>query len=128
MTFYDENGNIITLEISDNSAMLEALELQNENLEAIIENQAAALEASQERYEMLLAHTEAQEAKIAEMNQYTAYIFVIVLAFILYRILGGATLLNNGETEREIALKIGGIMSVIQIMSQPKQHKRPQPI
>ena len=90
MIFYDENGNIITLEISDNSAMLEALELQNENLEAIIENQAATLEISQERYEMLLAHTEAQEAKIAEMNQYTAYIFVIVLAFILYRILGGA--------------------------------------
>ena len=90
MTFYDENGNIITLEISDNSAMLEALELQNENLEAIIESQAAALETSQERYEMLLAHMEAQEAKIAEMNQYTAYIFAIVLAFILYRILGGA--------------------------------------
>lgn len=115
MIFYDENGNVITLEISDNSAALEALELQNKNLEKIIENQAAALEktqeqnetlsaiveyqnefittlqeTSQERYETLLAHTEAQEAKIAEMNQYTAYIFVIVLAFMLYRILSGA--------------------------------------
>lgn len=90
MIFYDENGNIITLEISDNSAMLEALELQNENLEAIIENQADILTTMQEQNEMLLAHMEAQEAKIAEMNQYTAYIFVIVLAFILYRILGGA--------------------------------------
>lgn len=83
MTFTDENGNIIMLENSDNSAVIE-------QLEKIVENQAAALEASQERYEMLLAHTEAQEAKIAEMNQYTAYIFVIVLVFMLYRILSGA--------------------------------------
>ena len=90
MTFYDENGNIITLEISDNSAMLEALELQNENLEAIVESQADILTTMQEQNEMLLAHMEAQEAKIAEMNQYTAYIFVIVLAVLLYRILSGA--------------------------------------
>lgn len=93
MNFYDENGNIVTFQVSDNSSMLEALELQTEKLEqleTIVENQAAALEASQEHYEMLLAHTEAQGAKIAEMNQYTAYIFVTVLAFLLYRILSGA--------------------------------------
>lgn len=90
MTFYDENGNIITLEISDNSATLEALELQNQNLEAIIESQADILKTMQEQNETLLAHIEAQEVKITEMNQYTAYIFVIVLAFLLYRILSGA--------------------------------------
>lgn len=115
MTFYDENGNMINLEISDNSAMLEALELQNGNLEAIVESQdnilttlqeqnetflsiveyqneffTALQETSQERYETLLAHYEAQEMKIAEMNQYTAYIFAIVLVIILYRILSGA--------------------------------------
>lgn len=90
MTFYDENGNIITLEISDNSATLEALELQNQNLEAIIESQADILKTMQEQNETLLAHIEAQEAKITEMNQYTAYIFVIVLAVLLYRVLSGA--------------------------------------
>ncbi len=90
MTFYDENGNIITLEISDNSTMLEALEFQNENLNAIVESQADILTTMQEQNETLLAHMEAQEAKISEMNQYTAYIFVIVLVFLLYRILSGA--------------------------------------
>lgn len=93
MIFYDENGNVYYLEVSNNQEVVKALELQTEkleNLEIIVENQAAALENSQERYEMLLAHTEAQEAKIAEMNQYTAYIFVIVLAVLLYRILSGA--------------------------------------
>lgn len=115
MTFTDENGNIITLEISDNTELLEAFELQTEKLEElreISESQAEIItamqeqfvtlqetydtnikelsEMSQERYETYLAHTEAQEAKIAEMNQYTAYIFVIVLAVMLYRILSGA--------------------------------------
>ena len=90
MTFYDENGNIITLEISDNSAMLEALEFQNQNLEAVIESQDDILKTMQEQNETLLAHIEAQELKIAEMNQYTAYIFVVVLAVLLYRILSGA--------------------------------------
>lgn len=83
MTFTDENGNIIMIENSDNSAVIE-------QLEKIVENQAASLKTSQERYEILLAHTKAQEAKIAEMNQYTAYIFVIVLVVMLYRILSGA--------------------------------------
>ena len=93
MTFYDDMGNVYYLEVSNNKEVVKALELQTEKLEqleAIAENQAAALEASQERYEMLLAHTEAQEAKIAEMNQYTAYIFVIVRGVLLYRILSGA--------------------------------------
>ena len=69
MTFYDENGNIITLEISDNSAMLEALELQNQNFEAVIESQDDILKTMQEQNETLLAHIEAQELKIAEMHQ-----------------------------------------------------------
>lgn len=93
MNFYDDFGNVVTFQITDNTELLNALELQTEKLEqleTIVENQVAYLEASQERYEILLAHTEAQEAKISEMNQYTAYIFVIVLAFSLYRILGSA--------------------------------------
>lgn len=115
MTFFDENGNIITLEVSDNTELLEALELQTEKFEEfrkISESQAEVItamqeqlvtlqetydtnikefsEISHERYETYLAHTEAQEAKIAEMNQYTAYIFAIVLAVVLYRILSGA--------------------------------------
>ena len=49
MNFYDDFGNVYQLEVSDNSAELEALKLQNENLEKILENQAAALETSQER-------------------------------------------------------------------------------
>lgn len=101
MNFYDESGcengyendDFVTFQTFDDTELLEALKLQTEKLEQleiIVENQAAALEASQDHYEMLLAHTEAQGAKISEMNQYTAYIFVIVLAFLLYRILSGA--------------------------------------
>lgn len=115
MTFYDENGNIITFEISDNSAVLEALELQNEKLEELrllSESQAETIlamqeqlavyqenydnnikefsEIAQERYEIISAYSEAQLLKLTEMNQYTAYIFVVVLAVLLYRILSGA--------------------------------------
>ncbi|MCM1479661.1 MAG: hypothetical protein NC085_08135 [Muribaculaceae bacterium] len=81
------------MEVSDNKEVVKALERQSEQLkqlETIVENQAEALQQSQERYEMLLSHTEAQEMKIAEMNQYMAYIFVVVLAVLLYRILSGA--------------------------------------
>lgn len=47
----------------------------------------------EESYKELKAVTEqltAQNEKLVEINQYTAYIFAIVLAFVLYRILGGA--------------------------------------
>ncbi len=82
MTVYDEYGNAITLEISDNSAVLEALALQTEKLEqleTVVESQAE-----------IISHLEAEGEKLAEMNQYTAYIFVIVLFAALYKVLGGA--------------------------------------
>lgn len=115
MTFYDENGNIITLEISDNTELLEALKLQAEKIEElreISESQAETIlamqeqfaiyqenydsnikefsEIAQERYEIISANSEAQLLKLTEMNQYTAYIFAVVLAVLLYRILSGA--------------------------------------
>lgn len=71
MTFYDENGNIVNI-TSDNTELLEALTEQSEKLEE------------------LRVLTESQAKKIAEMNQYTAYIFVIILAILLYRILSSA--------------------------------------
>ena len=79
MTLYDEYGNEITLEISDNESVLEALSIQNENLETVIEGQA----------DVILALSE-QNAQLAEMNQYSAYIFVLILFYFLYRLFGGA--------------------------------------
>ncbi len=79
MTFYDEYGNAHTLEISDDTAVLEALATQTEKLETLAESQAE-----------IISQLEAENAKLTEMNQYTAYIFVIVLFAALYKVLGGA--------------------------------------
>lgn len=82
MTVYDEYGNVHTLEIHDYSAVIEALTVQTEKLEqleTIVESQAE-----------IISHLEAENAKLTEMNQYTAYIFVIVLFAALYKVLGGA--------------------------------------
>ena len=82
MTVYDEYGNIITLEISDNEAVLEVLNAQTEKLEqleTVVESQAE-----------IISHLKAENEKITEMNQYCAYIFVIVLFAALYKVLGGA--------------------------------------
>lgn len=93
MTFYDEYGNEITLEISDNGPVLEALTVQTEQLEKLVECQAKSLETLEtvvENQTTVIAHLEAENAKLTEMNQYTAYIFVIVLFAALYKVLGGA--------------------------------------
>ncbi len=76
---YDESGNELTLEISDNSAVLEALTAQNESLQTIIEAQATTN-----------AHLEETIAIQQEMLYYVAYIFVVVLVIALYRILSSA--------------------------------------
>ena len=79
MTFYDENGNEITLEISDNSAVLEALTAQTEKLETLVESQAD-----------IISHLEAENAILIEMNTYCAYIFALVAAFFIYKIISAA--------------------------------------
>ena len=79
MTFYDEYGNVITLEISDNEAVLEALTAQTEQLETLNECQAE-----------IISELQAENAKLTEMNQYTAYIFVVLLFATLYKVFGGA--------------------------------------
>lgn len=79
MTFYDENGNVITLEIADNSEELEALGTQIDKLEELNKCQA----------DMLL-EVQNENALLTEINQNLAYIFVIVLVFLLYRIISGA--------------------------------------
>lgn len=86
MTFYDENGCMITLEISDNAPVLEALTAQTEQLEKLNESQAEVISRQTE----IIAHLEAENAKLTEMNQYTAYIFVVVLFAAVYKVLGGA--------------------------------------
>lgn len=79
MIFYDENGNVITLEIADNSEELEALGTQIKKLEELNKCQA----------DMLL-EVQKENALLTEINQNLAYTFVLVLAFLLYRIISGA--------------------------------------
>lgn len=79
MTLYDESGNVITLEIADNSEEVELLGNQIEKLAEINQCQA----------DMLL-EVQNENALLTEINQNLAYIFVIVLVFLLYRIISGA--------------------------------------
>ena len=88
MTF-DEQGNEVfsdeqeqesetPLEISEYKSVLEALTVQNENLETVIECQADIIS--------LLSD---QNAMLVEMNQNTAYIFVALLVYGVYRFISG---------------------------------------
>lgn len=79
MTVYDENGNVITLEISDNESVLEALTIQNDKLETLCKSQAD-----------IIAQLEQENTKIEEMNQYIAFLYVLLMFGILYKVLGGA--------------------------------------
>ncbi len=90
---YDENGNIYVFEENDNSQLAEIIASQNEKLVQLAENQAETLKTLEtvvENQTTVIAHLEAENAKLTEMNQYTAYIFVIVLFAALYKVLGGA--------------------------------------
>lgn len=90
---YDENGNIYVFEENDNSQLAEIIVSQNEKLVQLAENQAGTLKTLEtvvENQTTVIAHLEAENAKLTEMNQYTAYIFVIVLFAALYKVLGGA--------------------------------------
>lgn len=55
----------------------------------LLESNYKLLKESYEELETVTEQLTAQNEKLVEINQYTAYIFVIVLVFVLYRILGG---------------------------------------
>ena len=57
---------------------------------ALLEKDYELLENSYKELETVTEQLTAQNVKLTEMNQYTAYVFAIVLAFVLYRILGGS--------------------------------------
>lgn len=79
MTFYDEYGNEHTLEISDDTAIIEALTAQTEKLETLVESQAD-----------IISQLEAENTILNEMNTYCAYIFALVAAFLVYKIVSAA--------------------------------------
>ena len=56
----------------------------------LLENDYKLLEKSYKELETVTEQLTVQNEKLVEINQYTAYVFAIVLAFVLYRILGGA--------------------------------------
>ncbi len=86
MTFYDEEGNVVYLEVSDNSEEIRLLTSQLEELETLNKCQADSLLELKNANKAL----NAQNQTLIEMNQYSGYIFVLVLAFLLYRIISGA--------------------------------------
>ncbi len=86
MTFYDEEGNVVYLEVSDNSEEIRLLTSQIEELETLNKCQADSLLELKNANKAL----NAQNQTLIEMNQYSGYIFVLVLAFLLYRIISGA--------------------------------------
>lgn len=55
-----------------------------------LEKDYKLLETSCKELETITEQLTAQSEKLVEINQYTAYAFAIILAFVLYRILGGA--------------------------------------
>lgn len=86
MTFFDEEGNVVTFEVSDNSEEIKLLTSQLEELETLNKCQADSL---LELKNANITLTE-QNQKLTEINQYVGYTFVLVLAFLLYRIISGA--------------------------------------
>lgn len=56
----------------------------------LLESDCKLLEDSYKELETVIEQLTAQNEKLVEINQYTAYAFLIILAFVLYRILGGA--------------------------------------
>ena len=76
MTLYTETGEEITLEISDDTAVFEAINAQTEKLETLVESQAD-----------IISQLEAENATLTEMNTYCAYIFALVAAFFVYKLI-----------------------------------------
>lgn len=82
---FEQNSNLkIYLEKFEDTVKFQA------DTYTLLEKDYELLEKSYEELETVTEQLTAQNEKLTEMNQYTAYVFVIVLAFVLYRILGGA--------------------------------------
>lgn len=78
MTLYTENGEEITLDISDNSELLEALTEQNTKLETIVESQSDVITA-----------LTAENEKLSEISDLVGLIFGALLLYGVYRFLSG---------------------------------------
>lgn len=78
MTIYNEYGEELTFEISDNDSVLDELATHTEYLATVADRQADIITLLKE-----------QNAKLTEMNQYSAYIFAALIAFGLYRFVSG---------------------------------------
>ena len=78
MTFYNEQGEEIILEISDNAELLEALTEQNTKLETIIESQSDVISA-----------LTAENEKLTEISDLVGLIFGALLLYGVYRFLSG---------------------------------------
>lgn len=93
MTLYDQLGTAYEVEISDNSEIIQAISEQSEKLDDIYElldEYSENIDNIEQCQADISIALQEQNYKLNEMNQYVAYIFVIVLAFLLYRILSSA--------------------------------------
>lgn len=93
MTLYDQLGTAYEVEISDNSEIVQSLSEHSEKLDDIYElldEYSENIENIEQCQADISTALQEQNDKLTEMNQYVAYIFVIVLAFLLYRILSSA--------------------------------------
>jgi len=99
-TYYGDVLEALTVQNEMLSEQNDNLKIYLEKFEDTVKCQADAytllekdyklLEKSYKELETVTEQLTAQNVKLTEMNQYTAYVFAIVLAFVLYRILGGA--------------------------------------
>lgn len=78
MTLYDAEGNVITLQISDNSEVLALLEQQNEKLDEVMEFQDFWHDKILEQSDMML-----------HIDNFIGLIFGMVLLYGVYRFLSG---------------------------------------
>lgn len=99
-TYYNDVLEALTVQNEMLSEQNDNLKVFFENFEelnkcqadtyTLLESDYKLLEESYKELEAVTEQLTAQNEKLVEINQYTAYIFAIVLAFVVYRILGGA--------------------------------------
>lgn len=99
-TYYGDVLEALTIQNEMLSEQNNNLKIYVERFEELIKCQADTYILLEENYKLLekeykeletvTEQLTAQNEKLNEINQYGAYLFAIVLAFVLYRILGGA--------------------------------------
>lgn len=92
-TYYGDVLEALTVQNEMLSEQNDNLKIFFEKFEELDKRQADAYALLEKEYKELETVTEqliVQNEKLNEINQYGAYLFAIVLAFVLYRILGGA--------------------------------------